>query len=108
MTADAIRHRSDPPLATAEYLKQLKDRAGLFKILRNADVTDATGAVGLMRAFTSKSFLPEYDPGDIKGPGAVYRYCCHADAHSKVIFTIRLPHSMLTVHFFLFQCFPPR
>jgi len=28
---------------------------------------DALGAVGVMRAFTSKYFLPEYDPADIKG-----------------------------------------
>jgi HD superfamily phosphodiesterase len=36
-------------------------------ILRDADILDTLGAVGLMRAFTSKYFKPEYDPEHIKG-----------------------------------------
>ncbi|MBN2390759.1 MAG: HD domain-containing protein [Anaerolineae bacterium] len=36
-------------------------------ILRDADILDALGAVGLMRAFTSKYFKPEYDPECVKG-----------------------------------------
>lgn len=36
-------------------------------ILRDADILDALGAVGLMRAFTSKYSKPEYDPEDVKG-----------------------------------------
>jgi HD superfamily phosphodiesterase len=68
LIADAIRHHSDAPFAVAEYIKGLGDGGALLKILRDADMTDAMGAVGLMRALTSKSFLPEYDPADIKGP----------------------------------------
>jgi len=68
LIADAIRHHSDAPWAVTEHVKGLKDGGALLKILRDADMTDAIGAVGLMRAMTSKSFLPEYDPADVKGP----------------------------------------
>lgn len=47
-----------------------KNREGegeLLKILRDADMMDLFGAVGIMRAFTSKSSKPEYDAADIKG-----------------------------------------
>lgn len=39
----------------------------LLKILRDADMMDLFGAVGLVRALTSKSSKPEYDPTNIKG-----------------------------------------
>lgn len=39
----------------------------LGEILRDADKLDALGAVGLMRAFTSKHAEPEYAPPDVKG-----------------------------------------
>lgn len=39
----------------------------LLKILRDADKMDLFGAVGIMRAFTSKSSRPEYDVKDVKG-----------------------------------------
>ena len=68
LIADAIRHHSDAPWAAAEYVKGLRDGGPLLKILRDADMIDAMGAVGLMRAMTSKAFLPEYDPDDVKGP----------------------------------------
>lgn len=47
-----------------------KNREGdgkLLKILRDADMMDLFGAIGIMRAFTSKSSKPEYDTADIKG-----------------------------------------
>lgn len=52
----AIRHHSS-----------LNSDTALLKILRDADILDLLGAVGLMRAFTSKASLPEYDPHQIKG-----------------------------------------
>jgi uncharacterized protein len=39
----------------------------LATILRDADILDALGAIGLMRAFTSKYMKPEYDPRNVKG-----------------------------------------
>jgi HD superfamily phosphodiesterase len=39
----------------------------LGEILRDADKLDALGAVGVMRAFTSKHAQPEYDPENVKG-----------------------------------------
>ena len=47
-----------------------KNREGegkLLKILRDADMMDLFGAVGIMRAFTSKASESEYDSTDIKG-----------------------------------------
>jgi uncharacterized protein len=39
----------------------------LGALLRDADKLDALGAVGIMRAFTSKHALPEYDPENVRG-----------------------------------------
>lgn len=36
-------------------------------ILRDADIIDTLGAIGVMRAFTSKYFKPSYDPDNVKG-----------------------------------------
>jgi uncharacterized protein len=54
--ADAIRAHSSPDGGGA-----------LGLIVRDADKLDALGAVGLMRGFTSKHMLPEYDPGLVRG-----------------------------------------
>jgi putative nucleotidyltransferase with HDIG domain len=54
--ADAIRHHSSP-----------SGGGVLGDILRDADKLDALGAIGIMRAFTSKYAKPEYDPQCIKG-----------------------------------------
>jgi HD superfamily phosphodiesterase len=66
--ADAISHHSDPPFSIGQHHESLLDKGALSKILRDADAADAMGAAGLMRAFTSKAFLPEYDPENVKGP----------------------------------------
>jgi uncharacterized protein len=55
--AETIRRHNSPP----------GDDEKLAQILRDADVLDAIGAVGVMRAFTSKYAKPEYDPHDVKG-----------------------------------------
>jgi uncharacterized protein len=39
----------------------------LATLVRDADILDMLGAVGVMRAFTSKHKLPEYDPRNVKG-----------------------------------------
>ena len=69
LITDAIRYHSSPPSVVEEHLAALGEKGTLLEILRDADVLDALGAVGLMRAFTSKHFLMEYDPQNIKGEG---------------------------------------
>jgi uncharacterized protein len=54
--ADAIRCHSSP-----------NGGGAIGAVLRDADKLDALGAVGLMRAFTSKYDKPEYDPHNAKG-----------------------------------------
>jgi len=54
--ADAIRCHSS-----------LRGGGILGRILRDADILDAVGAVGIMRAFTSAYARPEYDPRNIRG-----------------------------------------
>jgi HD superfamily phosphodiesterase len=36
----------------------------LLRILRDADMLDGLGAMGIIRAFMSRSHLPPYDPAD--------------------------------------------
>jgi putative nucleotidyltransferase with HDIG domain len=45
----------------------LGDLAPLATLIRDADILDMLGAVGVMRAFSSKHALPEYDPRNVKG-----------------------------------------
>jgi hypothetical protein len=54
-----------------------RDNTRQLRVLRDADMLDGLGAIGLMRAFMSKSHLPPYDPrrlfegGDVLWP-AIY------------------------------------
>jgi len=63
----AIRHHCSQPALVAELLKTIGEKGRLIAIIRDADTMDAIGAVGLMRAFTSKAAKPEYDPENLKG-----------------------------------------
>jgi len=65
--SDAIKYHSLPPWIVHEYLQGLGGKGKLIKIIRDADLLDGLGAVGLMRAFSSKYFLAAYNPLNIKG-----------------------------------------
>lgn len=67
LIADAINYHGLSPSIVEEHLWSLGDKDKLLEIIRDADMLDALGARGLMRAFTSKYFLPEYDPNNIRG-----------------------------------------
>jgi uncharacterized protein len=59
-------HTLEPTLK-ARNIEAVKANGKLAEIICDADVMDAIGAVGIMRAFTSKYSLPEYEPGNVKG-----------------------------------------
>jgi len=50
------------------YHNSVKHGTGrLLDIVRDADILDLLGAIGIMRAYTSLSSRPEYDPENVKG-----------------------------------------
>jgi len=53
--------------AVRHHNKNREGAGKLLEIIRDADMIDMFGAVGLMRAFTSKSLNPDYNPAAIKG-----------------------------------------
>ena len=65
--ASAIRHHCSPPSLVTDLLKDTGEKGRLIGIIRDADIMDAIGALGLMRAFTSKATKPEYAPENLKG-----------------------------------------
>ena len=67
--ADAIRYHSTLPQTRAAHLSTLVTDVRLHQILCDADMLDALGALGLMKACTSKYYVREYDSGNIKGHG---------------------------------------
>jgi putative nucleotidyltransferase with HDIG domain len=62
----AIRYHCSPPSLVADLLGTIGEKGRLTGIIRDAEMMDALGAVGLMRVFTSKAPMPEYDPGNVK------------------------------------------
>lgn len=52
-------------LAAVHDHSQLKTEGALTHIVQDADMLDGLGAIGLMRAYTSKAHLPDYDPHNI-------------------------------------------
>ena len=63
----AIEVHTQSPALKAENIKAAKSHGKLAEIICDADVMDGMGAAGIMRAFMSKYFLPEYEPGNVKG-----------------------------------------
>jgi putative nucleotidyltransferase with HDIG domain len=65
--SDAILHHSLPPSIVQEHLREVGEKGKLVEILRDADIMDAVGVVGIVRGIASHYYLPEYDPENIRG-----------------------------------------
>ncbi len=51
-------------LHAVRWHNSLRGDSPLLLVLRDADMLDGLGALGIMRAFMSRSYLPPYDPDD--------------------------------------------
>lgn len=65
--ATAVRYHSSSQATVLSIIGKDSEHGTLLKIIRDADIIDAIGAIGLMRAISSKAALPEYNPQNIKG-----------------------------------------
>ena len=54
----------EPILHAIRWHNSLRDDTPLLRILRDADMLDGLGAMGIIRAFMSKSHLPPYDTSE--------------------------------------------
>jgi uncharacterized protein len=53
----------DPVLYAVRWHNSVRSDTPLLCVLRDADMLDGLGAIGLVRALMSKHMLPPYDPG---------------------------------------------
>jgi HD superfamily phosphodiesterase len=67
LVCDAINYHGRSPALVGKHLADLKEKGDLLQFLRDADILDAMGALGLLRAFMSHYYLPEYASNNIKG-----------------------------------------
>jgi HD superfamily phosphodiesterase len=84
--------------ARDRILAAVRDHSGLntagrlTHIVQDADMLDGLGAIGVMRAYTSKAHLPAYDPADIV-PGVGRR---NTNIHDQVAFQLEWVDMMRT------------
>ena len=67
-------------LYAAQWHNSTRDDTRLLCVLRDADMLDGLGAVGVVRAFMSKSHLPAYRPDSVLEPGkGIWPPACASD-----------------------------